>query len=284
MKREIAVFLLGCTLLLAAACAGLAASDPVPPADQPETQAANVEPEYGSRTITAEDRFSTEDGEELAHYQYVLPAIFVSNAEALSAEEAERAGQVADAYNGMMESLLEDYKGRGTAIYNDALEVCQMGELAEPYYDTVSSGGWEAGDILSNCMVAYTYTGGAHPNSYHISYLFDLKKGQFIDSTQLADDPEAFRAGVEALLLEKAEEHPERESFWEDYAGVIARWNEAGLQFDELGLAVIFSPYELGPYSCGEITLRLSWEELEPLLGPDGLARLGRTEAEQRND
>lgn len=279
MKRELAVFLAACTLLLAA-CAGLAASDPVPPANRAETQEAHEEPEYGAKTIAAEEWFYTEDGEELAHYRYTLPAIFLSNVDVLSAEEAEKAGQAVDTYNTMMESLLEDYMERGTAIYNDALETYETGTLTEPYYDTVSSGGWEAGDILSNCLVAYTYTGGAHPNSYHRGYLFDLESGQFIDSTQLADDPETFRTGVEELLLEKAGEHGQRENFWEDYANVIARWNEAGLELDELGLSVIFSPYELGPYSCGEITLRLSWEELEPLLGPGGMERLGRTEAE----
>ena len=279
MKRELAVFVAACTLLLAA-CAGLAASDPVPPANRAEVQETHAEPEYGEKTIAAEEWFYAEDGEELAHYQYTLPAIFLSNVDVLSTEEAEKAGQVVDTYNAMMESLLGDYKERGTAIYNDALEIYQTGTLTEPYYDMVSSGGWEAGDILSNCMVAYTYTGGAHPNSYHRSYLFDLKSGQFIDPTQLADDPEAFRTGVEELLLEKAEKDAQRENFWEDYADVIARWNEEGLEFDEQGLSVIFSPYELAPYSSGEIALRLGWEELEPLLGPGGLERLGRTEAE----
>lgn len=281
MKRELAVFLAACTLFLAA-CAGLAASDPVPLANQAEVQEAHEEPQYGEKTIAAEEWFYAEDGEELAHYQYTLPAIFLSNVDALSAEEAERAGQAVATYNAMMESLMEDYKERGTAIYNDALEIYQMDMLTEPCYDTVSSSGWKAGDILSNCMVAYTYTGGAHPNSYHRSYLFDLKSGQFIDPTQLADDPELFRTGVEELLLEKAEEDARRENFWEDYANVIARWNEAGLEFDELGLSVVFSPYELGPYSCGEIALRLSWEELEPLLGPGGMERLGQTEAEEK--
>lgn len=279
MKKELAVFLTACTLLLAA-CAGLAASDPVSLASREETQEAREEPEYGAKTIAAEEWFYAEDGEELAHYKYTLPAIYVNNEDALSAEDAEKAGQAVDTYNAMMESLLEDYKERGTAIYNDALEIYQTGTLTEPYYDTVCSGGWEAGDILSNCVVTYTYTGGAHPNSYHRGYLFDLKSGQFIDPTQLADDPAAFRTGVEKLLLEKAEEDARRENFWEDYADVIARWNEAGLEFDELGLSVIFSPYELGPYTCGEITLRLGWEELEPLLGPGGMERLGRTEAE----
>ncbi|MBD5150246.1 MAG: DUF3298 and DUF4163 domain-containing protein [Oscillibacter sp.] len=279
MKRKLAVFIAACTLLLAA-CAGLAASDPVPPANRAGVQETHVEPQYGEKTIAAEEWFYTENGEELAHYQYTLPAIFLSNVDVLSAEEAEKAGQAVDTYNTMMESLLEDYRERGTAIYAAALEIYQTGTLTEPYYDTVYSGGWEAGDILSNCMVAYTYTGGAHPNSYHRSYLFDLESGQFIDLTQLADDPEMFRTGVEELLLEKAEKDGQRENFWEDYAGVIARWNEAGLEFDELGLSVIFSPYELGPYSCGEITLRLSWEELEPLLGPGGMERLGLVEAE----
>ena len=42
-------------------------------------------------------------------------------------------------------------------------------------------------------------------------------------------------------------------------------------------MLVIFSPYELGPYSMGSVELRLSYEELADLVGPGGMARLGRS-------
>ena len=40
-------------------------------------------------------------------------------------------------------------------------------------------------------------------------------------------------------------------------------------------MLVIFSRYELGPYSMGSVELRLSYEELADLVGPGGMARLG---------
>ena len=63
--------------------------------------------------------------------------------------------------------------------------------------------------------------------------------------------------------------------FWTDYAEIIARWNEGSAVFDGEGMLVIFSPYELGPYSMGSVELRLSYEELADLVGPGGMARLG---------
>ena len=40
-------------------------------------------------------------------------------------------------------------------------------------------------------------------------------------------------------------------------------------------MLVVFSPYELGPYSMGEVELRVTYEELASLVGEEGLRRLG---------
>lgn len=41
-------------------------------------------------------------------------------------------------------------------------------------------------------------------------------------------------------------------------------------------MTVIYSPYEIAPYGMGDVELSLDWEELEPLLGPEGMERLGQ--------
>lgn len=276
MKKSFVVVLLAACILLLAACAGLAASDPVPlPGPEEPEEEAYEAPQYELEPTEAVQKFCAEDGTELASYRYVLPSLRVSNWEALSQEDQEKAEQAVAAYNAVMNSLMEDCVERGEAMYGDALEAYQNQWLTAQYCDEVDYAGQQMGDLLSNSLSVYTYTGGAHPNHYKTSYLFDLRSSQFIDPTLVAEDPEAFRTEAAALLVEKAEGHSEHTSFWEDYAEVISHWNEGTVLFDGEGMQVVYSPYELGPYAIGEVVLRLDWEELSPLIGESGMELLG---------
>ena len=38
---------------------------------------------------------------------------------------------------------------------------------------------------------------------------------------------------------------------------------------------VVYSPYVLGPYALGTVELKVSYQEIEDLLGPGGQERLG---------
>ena len=98
--------------------------------------------------------------------------------------------------------------------------------------------------------------------------------------TQLADDPAAFQCGAAELLREKADAITRnRDGYWPDYGEIISRWSEGAVLFDEEGMLVVYSTYELGPYVMGEVELRLSYEELAGLIGDGGLARLGMAPA-----
>ena len=79
------------------------------------------------------------------------------------------------------------------------------------------------------------------------------------------------------LLVAKAEGLGEdyTSGYWSDYAQIISRWNEAAVLFDETGMTVVFSAYELGPYAMGPVELVLTYEELADAIGEGGLAHLG---------
>ena len=47
------------------------------------------------------------------------------------------------------------------------------------------------------------------------------------------------------------------------------------MSFDEEGMEVIFSPYELAPYAAGPQSFRLSYDWLEPHLSAHGRVLLG---------
>lgn len=257
MRTHTMAIFLAAWLLFWAAQAGI-----VPAAQDYE------EPDYQFEELTAGEAFP--DGGGTASYSCRVMLLSVANPERLSPEDGSAAERNMENFNGRMRSLLEVYTGRAAQL---------MEELSDsrggPYYDETSASCTVTGQIVSVRLDNGSYTGGAHPNRYTEGLLFDLGAGQFTDPVQLADDPASFLSGTAELLLEKAEAHPAHEFFWQDYTDLVARWNEGTVLFDSEGMEVIYSPYEIAPYSVSEVELRLDWEELAQLLGPGGMARLG---------
>lgn len=267
--KKLAAALLAACLTLLTACAGTGDA-------RGSALAAEVYqlPVYSFDTMTAEERFTAEDGTELAYYSYQLQSMAVENLKKLSPEDREAAERNAENFNEKMNDLLDKSVEIGRQMGANAQTV--PGSAGLPYYDVTVSESVLCGQIVSVRMDNTSYSGGAHPNSYTNSYLFDLATGQFIDPIQVADDPETFRAGAADLLVEAAEAREEDLlGYWPDYRGILERWNEGAALFGPEGLTVVYSPYELGPYAMGAVELAVPYGELADLLGPGGLERLG---------
>ena len=235
------------------------------------------QPLYQWETMTAQNQFAAEDGTELMYYSYQLLTLSVANLEELRSGEAAEAERNVENFNSKMTALLEESMEVGQVMQEDAAQLYkESGTAGLPFYDETSASCCRTGDLLSVRVSGGSYAGGAHPSRCDSGYLFDLRSGQFIDPTQIADKPEEFRTGAAALLLEKAEALEEYQpGYWSDYADIIARWNEGTVLFDEEGMLAVYSPYLLGPYAMGEVELRLGYDELAELIGPGGLERLG---------
>lgn len=279
MKRYLAALLAG-GLCLLGACANLTGAAPLPSAPPVSAPLVveTVHPIYQFDTLSAQERFTAADGTELAYYSYQLLTMSVENMDELAPAEAEAAKRNMEGFNGRMASLMEESVTRGRLMGEDAQEVYLLGSAALSYYDETQASCYQAGRLVSVRLDATGFTGGAHPNSYTSSVLFDLGTGQFIDPTQIAEDPEAFRTGAAALLLEQADALEIKSSFWPEYADIIAAWNEGTVLFDQEGMLVVFSHYVLGPYVMGTVELRLDYGQLADLIGAGGMARLGIAE------
>ena len=68
------------------------------------------------------------------------------------------------------------------------------------------------------------------------------------------------------------------EMFWEDYEDIIADWSSYAVSFDEAGMTVAFSPYELAAYAAAAQVFTLSYLELAPHLNQRGQQVLVLTE------
>ena len=135
--------------------------------------------------------------------------------------------------------------------------------------------------LVSVAGAYYSYTGGAHPNTWQLGWNFDLETGSFFGPEGLAADTAGFQGVVHQELIRQAETIAEEngmapeEFFWEDYREILANWGSYAVFFDENGMTVAFSPYELACYAAGTQVFTITYDWLRPHLSEHGCMVLG---------
>lgn len=129
-----------------------------------------------------------------------------------------------------------------------------------------------AGPYRSLLASVYTYTGGAHPNTFSESYLARLEEDGTVTIVRL---DELFQPGT-AWLEQVSDRVLEELARQEAYAVTNGEIIELGL--DDLatftlgpaGLRFHFDPYEVGPYVQGPFAVTLPYEGLAALAAEGG--------------
>lgn len=276
MKKTLAI-LLAVYLVIAAGCGGNVIADNGINEQIEVRSVIYEEPVYEIETTVDQEQFTSEEGEPLLSFSYQLLNLAVSNLEGVSPEDKAAAERNIENFNAQMSQRMAAAEELNQETVVDAQLAYEEGCLGGEYTDETTAAATVMGTIISVCIENYNYFGGAHPNRYTLGFTFDLSAGRFIDPAQLADDPETFRTGVAELLVEKADSMGEEytSGYWADYRDIIAHWNEGTVIFGDGGMTVHYSPYEIGPYAMGDLDLTVSYQELEPLIGPGGMEKLG---------
>lgn len=128
-----------------------------------------------------------------------------------------------------------------------------------------------AGDLVSVLSTVDTYTGGAHPNSFHQSYLL-RSGGDGVVNVPLAD-----LFGVRSRWLPRLSDLV-LDGLRRQQAAWVVDGQVASLTEDDLavftltarGITFHFSPYLMGPYVQGTFRVTLPYEDVMDLAAPDG--------------
>ena len=256
------------------------------------TQAASEPLTYTVVLKTLEDSAAAADGTTLAVRSYELPEMTVTLPDGTVLTEAASPAETAaleraEAFN----SRFRDWAG---ADGFDEVTAWAEEELA---FRTESGGNWTPYTLELDCSVYqteqmvciqaeyYSYTGGAHPNTALLSWNFDLDEGSFFTPVVLAENGGEFLTAVEqelnAQALQTASDAntPPEEYFWPDYAEILRDWANYAVSFDETGMTVAFSPYELACYAAGEQVFHLTYDQILPYLSEHGEKVLGIVQA-----
>ena len=153
--------------------------------------------------------------------------------------------------------FIQDYEEllQETPDYSMAWEVSTEGKLL-----------FQNGQVLSVELSNYSFTGGAHPNSY-LTYLnFDAQTGEKLENEDWILDVEQLTEKAELKFRKVMELGPDD------------NLNEAGfffgnsfslpenIGFDSTGLAMYYNPYEAAAYAVGPISFVLEYNELENVI------------------
>ena len=234
---------------------------------------------------TYEETVRDEDGAALAECSYELPVLTVrledgSILETAATEKQERALAAAETFNDRFAQWKTNPRTLAESAREDRAFRNESGLEPVAYTDNLSCTVYQTETLVSVSGNYSTYTGGAHPNSILMSWNFDLDAGEFFEP-EILDEGGDFREYVHLALVKQARETASaagitpKDFYWEDYEDTLAEWSSYAVSFDEAGMTVGFSPYELAAYAAGPQVFRLAYETLLPHLGQHGRALLG---------
>lgn len=263
------------TILLLAGC-GAEAKMPVE--DHPAVPKEDPPPvasEWSYRVEIQEyDRTTqTEDGTVLVKVQAQIPEMSVVDAEGhlLPREEiSEEAQTVVKTFNEQFSGWTseEDLDDLTKTAKEDLTWAQEAGEQwLGPYTRELTTSIYQTDQLISVAGRVASYTGGAHPNTARVSWNFDLEHGQpFTGKSICSSEDTKFKTAVSEELIRQAQaitwdqDTTTEEMFWPDYESILQDWDSYTVYFDETGMTVAFSPYELGCYAAGEQIFHLSYD------------------------
>ena len=234
---------------------------------------------------TYEETVRDEDGAALAECSYELPVLTARLADGSVLETVATAGQeralaAAETFNGRFAQWKTNPRTLAESAREDRAFRNESGLEPVAYTDNLSCTVYQTETLVSVSGNYSTYTGGAHPNSILMSWNFDLDAGEFFEP-EILDEGGDFREYVHLALVKQARETAAaagmapKDFYWEDYEDTLAEWSSYAVSFDETGMTVGFSPYELAAYAAGPQVFHLAYETLLPHPGQHGRALLG---------
>ena len=294
MRKWIALML----LVLLCGCSSVADTDiPEEPVTEEITESEPVvqppqEPElsYTVSTTTWSDEVHAEDGTLLAAYRFVLPELKVVREDGTLVAEAENEAE--EQAVAIMSVFNEKFSKWARAeefqeIVSWAQEhysmcVAENMEWIGYYTLELDCEVYQTERMISVSGTYYSYTGGAHPNTWTLGWNYDLETGEFF-STELLGEGTELQDAVTSEIIRQAQIPMEDgyvpvEMYWEDYEEIIANWPCYAVTFHDDGMDVVFSAYELAPYAAGPQEFHLSYEFLKPYLSEQGKVLLGLEE------
>lgn len=141
-------------------------------------------------------------------------------------------------------------------------------------YAAWPSPGVRFGSVKLHVMV---YSGGAHPNNWPMTWVFDMTDGSLVTLDRLFSDPEQALRTVSAacreVLIPALGQMYVKEMLDPGLEPVEDNFERFVLTTE--GAAFFFAPYQVAPYAAGEQVVTIPYGDLAPFLTPEMAGALG---------
>ncbi|MCH5257813.1 MAG: DUF3298 and DUF4163 domain-containing protein, partial [Lachnospiraceae bacterium] len=118
-------------------------------------------------------------------------------------------------------------------------------------------------NVLSVKGNSYDYEGGAHGYGAEWGTNIDLKSGAELSLSQLAENAHDFMNKVLEIVLKGLSERQEQDELFDAYESYVEQHiEETNWYLNAAGIVLVYTPYEIGPYASGSITVQVPYDEV----------------------
>lgn len=171
-----------------------------------------------------------------------------------------------------LKSQIDNFMTESVSLI-DAEEAARIKERGTPYALGITYKTYSSESFVSYVYAVYLDTGGAHPNGFYTTFVFDqtgtnteIKNLFAPGSDYLARLSAKARAGVVADLKGRFDGEGEPTIFEEGVTPVEANFQTFYLDKD--ALVLVFPPYQVAAYAAGTIEVRIPLVDLKDILLP----------------
>lgn len=203
---------------------------------------------------------TADDGNVLMNYNYQSMSLIVPEPELADKIIVDYLTRI-DAIQANADSLLSQAKTNYTASANWIPYGCSVS------YNTTRIDQ----SVLSLVGTNITYSGGSHPNYDCISANYDMITGEVLTLGSILTHENTVKA-LQQAVVEALNEVKEEKYLYSGYEKTVEQRFSADISFDEDwyfssgGLCFYFSPYDIAPYSSGEIHVEIPYSALVGIL------------------
>ncbi|MCL5037979.1 MAG: protease inhibitor I42 family protein [Chloroflexi bacterium] len=124
--------------------------------------------------------------------------------------------------------------------------------------------------LISLVFKGGAYQGGAHPGPVVLTMLLDLKTGDEIKLGGLFKPDSKYLDELSKICIDDLSKNEELDKEWIKQGTSPSEDNFSNFYITEDSLAVIFPPYQVGPYAAGYQEIFIPYEKLKEIINPEG--------------
>lgn len=126
------------------------------------------------------------------------------------------------------------------------------------------------GRYASIKLQVMVYTGGAHPNHWPVTWVFDMTNGSVLRLADIFTDKMKALVAIAPMVRDVLRESLGQMALSSmlDSGTIPKPKNYADFIINDEGIAFFFAPYQVAPYAAGQQVVTIPWGQVQELLTP----------------